>query len=77
MVSKTDPINTDGVKEPSINSPVILNTIVAYQAGVMNVIIDAKLKHISKLFFHDIWSSTPPSRESLRETHLVNHHGQR
>ena len=76
MVSWTDPIGTDGVKEPSINSIKMLNVIVANQTGVMNVIIDAKLKQNSELFIHDIPSSTSPSREVFWKTHSFDHCGQ-
>ena len=44
MVSETVPVVTDSVKEPSINSTRNLTVIAANQAGIMNVIIDAKLK---------------------------------
>ena len=76
MVSKTVPIGTDGVKEPSINSTRNLYVIAADQAGVMNIIIDAGLKQNSNLFVHDIQLSTSTSREFLWETQSVNHHGQ-
>ena len=54
MVSKTVPIGTDGVKEPSINSTKILNVIASNQAGVMSVIVDDKLKQSSKIFVYEI-----------------------
>ena len=48
------PIGTDGVKEPSINSTGMLNIIAADQAGLMNLIIDTKLKQNFKLFVHEV-----------------------
>ena len=48
------PTGMDGIKESSINSTTILNVVAANQAGVMNVIIDAKLKKNSKHFVHNI-----------------------
>ena len=56
MVSETVPIDTDGIKEPSINSTRMLAIIAANQAGITNLIIDAKLKQNSKLFVHDVRS---------------------
>lgn len=55
MRSETVPNGTDGVKEPSINSTRILNTIAADQADVMNLLIDAELKQNSELV-HDVRS---------------------
>ena len=72
MVSKTVPIDMDGIKEPLM----MLNIIAANQAGLMNLIINAKLKQNSKLFVDYVRSSISPSREVFRETHLSNHHGQ-
>ena len=54
MVSETVPIGTDGAKEPSINSIRNLNVTVDNQAGIMNVIIDARLKQHSIHFVHGI-----------------------
>ena len=43
MVSKTAPIGTDGIREPSISSTRKLNTIAANQVGIMILTIDADL----------------------------------
>ena len=57
MVSKTVPISTEGIKEPSINSTRMLHIIATNQVGVMNLIIDAELTQNSKLFVQDVRSS--------------------
>ena len=54
MVSKTVPIGTDGVKEPSINWTRNLNVTAADQTGVMSAIIDDELKQNSKHSVHGI-----------------------
>ena len=54
MVCKTVPINTDGVKEPSINSTGMINIIAADQAGIMSLIIDVKVKQNFRSFVHEV-----------------------
>ena len=76
MIFKMVPIGMDGVKEPSNNSTTMVNIIAVNQAGVMNLIFDAKLKQNSKLFVDYVRSSISPSREVFRETHLSDHRGQ-
>ena len=69
-------IDTNGVKEPSINSTRRLNIIFANQVSVMDLIIDAKLKQSSKIFVYDVRLSISPSIEVFGETHVFYYHGQ-
>ena len=77
MMSKMAPIDTGGVKEPSINSTRRLNIIAADQVGVMNLIVDAELtlKQNSKVFVHIVRLGISSSREVFQETHVFDHHG--
>jgi hypothetical protein len=66
MVSKTVPMGIKGIKESSINSTRMLNIIATNQAGVMNLIIDAKLKQNSNLFVHNLDRAFHPQEKSPR-----------
>ena len=67
--------NTDGDKEPLINSTRMSSIIADDQAGATDLISNAELKQNSNLFVFDVQSSTPLSRGFFQETYLVGQYG--
>ena len=67
----------DGDKKPLISSTRMLNITAADHVGIMNLIINAKLKQNSKLVVHNIRSNTSSSSKVFWETRLFDHTVQR